>query len=301
MALDRLPSEQANPATEAIDRAGTEELLSLLNREDRTVPEAVGAEIPNIARAVEAIEQRWRRGGRLVYVGAGTSGRLGALDAAEIPPTFGEDPGRVVALIAGGPEALQRAVEGAEDSTEAGAADLDSIEVGPNDVVVGIAASGRTPYVIGALRRAREVGATTVAVTTNSEAEMLAWADHAVAPAVGPEPITGSTRMKSGTAQKLVLNMLSTALMVRTGHTYGNRMVNVRPTNVKLRERARRLVMEIARCGRDQAEQAVAQTGDVRTAVLMLRLGVDAADAERRLSEAGGVLRRALEQADQAE
>lgn len=294
--FERLPSEQPNPASESIDLVGAEELLTILNREDRLVPEAVGREIPRIAKAVEEIEKRWRRGGRLAYVGAGTSGRMGALDAAEIPPTFGEDPQRVVALIAGGPEALQRAVEGAEDSAERGAADLDALGVGGDDAVVGIAASGRTPYVLGALRRARERGAATVAVTTNPEAAMLEWADFAITPVVGPEPVTGSTRMKSGTAQKLVLNMISTALMIRTGHTYGNRMVNVRATNVKLRDRARRLVAEIAGCDADRAAAALEASDDVRTAVLMVRLGLDAESARRTLDTAGGVLRRALEE-----
>ncbi len=293
--LEKLPSERPNPASERIDVLEIEPLLAVIHAEDQKVPEAVGREIPRIARALAAIEERWRRGGRLLYVGAGTSGRLGALDAAEIPPTFGEEPNRVVAVLAGGPAAFARAVEGAEDSADAGAAAMAGLEISEVDAVVGIAASGRTPFVIGALREARRVGAATIALTTNPEAEMLVEADYPIVPLVGPEVVTGSTRMKSGTAQKLVLNMLSTGLMVRTGHTLGNRMVNVRPTNEKLRERARRLVEEIGGCTEEQARLAMAAAGDVRAAVVMVRLGLELEQARARLAASGGVLRAALE------
>ena len=292
--LEKLGSEQPNPASESIDRIDTAEILVVMNAEDRGVPEAVGREIPRIAAAVDAIEQRWRQGGRLIYIGAGTSGRLGALDAAEIPPTFGEDPNRVVALIAGGPSALQRSVEGAEDSAEQGANDLTALNVNARDAVVGIAASGRTPYVLGAVRRAREVGVVTVGVTTNPDAELSALVDFPIVPVVGPEVVTGSTRMKSGTAQKLTLNMISTALMIRTGHTYGNRMVNVQPTNEKLRARALRLVIEIGRTDQPAAAAALEASGDVRTAILMVRDDLNLDDARARLQAAGGVLRRAM-------
>ena len=292
--FEKLPSEQPNPASEAIDRVDPEQMLAILNQQDKLVPEAVGREIPRIARALEAIEKRWRRGGRLIYVGAGTSGRLGVLDASEIPPTFGENPDRVLGLIAGGPGAIVRSVEGAEDSAETGAADLAALEVTADDSVVGIAASGRTPYVIGAMRHARAVGAVTVAVTTNPNAPMLADADFPIAPYVGPEVVTGSTRMKSGTAQKLVLNMLTTGLMIRTGHTYGNRMVNVQPTNEKLRARALRLVAEIGQCEETRARRALDAAGDVRTAIVMVRMSCALDEAREHLRSAGGVLRAAL-------
>ena len=290
-----LPSERPNPASEHIDAVSTEELLAIINAEDALVAKAVEREVPSIARALDAIEERYRRGGRLFYLGAGTSGRLGVLDASEIPPTFGESPNRIVGVIAGGAPALVRSAEGREDSEDSGADDLRAHQFSAADALVGIAASGRTPYVIGGLRYARELGAVTVALTTNPEAAMLAHADYPVTPQVGPEVIAGSTRMKSGTAQKLVLNMLSTGLMVRMGRVLGNRMVNVRPSNEKLRIRAQRLIMEIAACDADQAQKALGEADDVRLAVLMIRFDCDLTQARRRLDQADGVLRRALD------
>ena len=229
--LDALPTEARNPASTDLDRMSTEELVRLINAEDATVAAAVEREAPSIAAAIDVIAERMARGGRLVYVGAGTSGRLGVLDAAECPPTFNADPGQVVGLIAGGREALARAVEGAEDSAEAGAADLRAIGLGADDAVVGIAASGRTPYVLGALDHARSVGAATIAFACNAQAEARHHADLGILPEVGPEVLTGSTRMKAGTATKMVLNMLSTGAMVRLGKTWGNLMVDVQATN----------------------------------------------------------------------
>jgi len=290
-----LPSERANPASERIDAVSTEEMLAVINGEDARVAQAVASEIPSIARALDGIEERYRQGGRLFYLGAGTSGRLGVLDASEIPPTYGEDPGRVVGLIAGGAPALVRSAEGLEDLEQAGADDLQQHDFSAQDALVGIAASGRTPYVIGGLKYARSLGAVTVALTTHPEAAMLAFADYPIAPEVGPEVIAGSTRMKSGTAQKLVLNMLSTGLMIRMGRVLGNRMVNVRPSNEKLRERARRLIMEIAECDREQAARALDASDDVRLAVVMVRFNCELDEAQSRLEKAEGVLRRALE------
>ena len=290
-----LPSERPNPASERIDAVSTEELLTIINAEDALVAKAVEREVPRIARALDAIEERYRKGGRLFYLGAGTSGRLGVLDASEIPPTFGESPERIVGIIAGGAPALVRSAEGMEDSEETGAADLRAHQFSAADSLVGVAASGRTPYVIGGLRHARELGAVTVALTTNPNAAMLAHAEFPITPEVGPEVIAGSTRMKSGTAQKLVLNMLSTGLMVRMGRVLGNRMVNVRPSNEKLRIRAQRLIMEIAECDADQAAKTLSEADDVRLAVLMIRFGCDLAEARRRLDQADGVLRRALD------
>ena len=293
--LDRLITEQRNPATERIDAVSTAEMLSLLNQEDRKPAEAVGAVLPAIAEAVDRIFERMQRGGRVFYVGAGTSGRLGALDAAEIPPTFDAEPDLFRALIAGGEAALSRSIEGAEDDPAEGAAELAAAGFGPNDAVVGIAASGRTPYVIGAMDKARELGGLVIALTTNPDSEMSRHADITIAPVVGPEPIAGSTRMKSGTAQKLTLNMLSTALMIKRGHVYRNRMVRVKLANEKLWQRAQRLVEDLAGCDADTALHALEQTRDVRAAVLVARFGLAPDDAWQRLEAAGGQLRAALE------
>jgi N-acetylmuramic acid 6-phosphate etherase len=293
--LDRLVTEQRNPATERIDAVSTEEMLRLLNAEDRKPAEAVGEVIPSIAEAVDRIFERMQRGGRVLYVGAGTSGRLGVLDAAEIPPTYSAAPELFQALIAGGPEALVRSIEGAEDDPAAGARELSAKGFGEADSVVGIAASGRTPYVIGAMDEARRLGGLVVALTTNPDSELSRHADVTIAPVVGPEAISGSTRMKSGTAQKLTLNMLSTALMIKRGHVYGNRMVRLKLANEKLWIRARRMVEDIAGCDSETALGALRQTRDVRSAVLMARFGLSAEEANRRLDAAGGVLRAALE------
>lgn len=295
LSLDQLTTEQLNPHTADIDLVPIEEALRLLNDEDQRVPLAVREEIPNIARAVELAERAMRQGGRLIYVGAGTSGRLGCLDASEIPPTYGMEFGRVEAIIAGGDGALRRSIEGAEDHPEHGAAAMDALRVTERDVVCGIAASGRTPYVIGALEEARSRGAATIGVTTNRPCEMDDYVDVLIAPVVGPEPVSGSTRMKSGTAQKLVLNMLTTMTMVRIGKTYGNLMVDLRATNEKLVHRAKRLIQQVV--GADEAAAArlfEEAGGDTKLAILMGLTGTDAEEARLRLDSAGGVLRKAM-------
>lgn len=269
--LGDLPTERINPRTRNLDQLPSADLLAAINREDAGVAKAVESEIPNIAKALDAIYEHFSRGGRLIYIGAGTSGRLGVLDAVEMPPTFGIDPERVIAVIAGGRDAMFRSSEGTEDLGQSGREDLASVGLAADDSVVGLAASGRTPYVIGGLRYASELGALTVAVTTNPKGAIVAEAKIAIAPDVGPEVIAGSTRMKSGTAQKLVLNMLSTGLMVKMGHVEGNLMVNVQPTNDKLRARASRLVMHLAECDQARASEALKKTGDVREAVRAIR------------------------------
>jgi N-acetylmuramic acid 6-phosphate etherase len=293
--LDQLTTEQANPNTADIDILPIEEALRLLNDEDRAVPEAVRSEIPHIARAVELIEKSLRAGGRLIYVGAGTSGRLGCLDASEIPPTYGLEAGRVVGVIAGGDAALRNSIEGAEDSPAQGAAAMADLNVDSRDVICGIAASGRTPYVLGALSEGRKRGAATVGVTTNRPSEMDEAVDVLIAPVVGSEPVSGSTRMKSGTAQKLVLNMLTTMAMVRIGKTYGNLMVDLRATNEKLVRRSHRLIRLVSGVGEEEARRLFEASGrDVKTAIFMGLTGTDREEAKRRLDAAGGVLRRAL-------
>jgi N-acetylmuramic acid 6-phosphate etherase len=251
--------------------------------------------IPEIARAVDQIADAFRCGGRLVYIGAGTSGRLGVLDAAECPPTFGVPPAMVVGLIAGGPAALTNAIEGAEDDAAAGAAALRRIDFTADDVLVGIAASGRTPYVIGALDYARACGATTIGLTCNPDSAIARQVDISIAPVVGPEVVTGSTRMKSGTAHKLVLNMLSTASMIRIGKVFQNLMVDLHPTNEKLLTRASRIVMEATGCDQPAAERALQASGqDVKLAVMMMATGLPAGAAREALAAAGGLLRRAI-------
>jgi N-acetylmuramic acid 6-phosphate etherase len=292
--IEKLPSEQRNPQSERIDAVSTREMLEIINHEDAGVAGAVEAEIPRIAEAVDAIVARFEKGGRLFYVGAGTSGRLAVLDAAELPPTYGLEPGRVIALMAGGPEALVRSVEGAEDDESKAAAELAQHGLSASDCVLGIAASGRTPYVAGALRFAQERGAWTGALTTNPDASLGRFAQVHVAPLVGPEVITGSTRMKSGTAQKLVLNMISTAVMVRMGYVLGNRMVNVQLTNEKLRDRAERIVSEITGVDRGAAAASLNKAGDVRVAVLMLTAQLELEEARALLDANQGVLRAAL-------
>jgi N-acetylmuramic acid 6-phosphate etherase len=294
--IGSLPTEQRNPATADIDRLSTLELVRLLNAQDATVAAAVERALPEIADAVDCIVDRIRAGGRLVYIGAGTSGRLGVLDASECPPTYNTPPGLVVGLIAGGDHALRHAVENVEDRPEAGADALREIDLTGRDVVVGIAASGRTPFVVGALAFAREIGAATISVSNVDAAAIGRGADIAIAAVTGPEPITGSTRMKAGTAQKMVLNMLTTGAMVRLGKTYGNLMVDVQPSNTKLRDRAVRIVAEATGIDRDDAAALLAQAGhDVKTAIVMGLLGVDAGAAHERLAAAGGVVRAATE------
>jgi N-acetylmuramic acid 6-phosphate etherase len=268
--LEKLLTEQRNPASENIDKLATEEVLRIINAEDQKVAAAVAAEIPNIARAVDGIVERLRAGGRLFYIGAGTSGRLGVLDAAECRPTFNVPAELVQGIIAGGEAALPRATEASEDDRTAGVADLTARGFAAGDALVGIAASGRTPYVLGAIEAARETGALTIGISCTPNSELAGVAAVAITPLVGPEVVTGSTRMKAGTATKLVLNMLSTAAMVRLGHVYGNLMVNVQPANEKLRERARRIVSEAAGLDPDEAAAWLERAGNhVRTAIDM--------------------------------
>ncbi len=270
-------------------------IVRLMNREDRKVAMAVGRQIPAITRAVDAIVSGIRKGGRLIYVGAGSSGRMGVLDAAECPPTFGTSPKQVQALIAGGRRAITRAVEGAEDSARNGERDLRAKKVGRNDVVVGIAASGTTPYVLGALRFARGRGATTVAVTSNLRMPVGRLAKIVIAPEVGPEVLTGSTRLKAGTSQKMVLNMLSTAVMARLGHVYENLMIDMMLTNEKLEDRALRILAAASGKSVSAAEHALRAAGhDLRVGLMMLKRGVEAREAKRLIAQAGGNLRGAL-------
>jgi N-acetylmuramic acid 6-phosphate etherase len=298
--MSRLPTERRrtegrNPASRHLDRLSSRAILRLMNREDRKVAVAVGREIPQIARAVDAIVRNIQKGGRLFYVGAGTSGRLAVLDAAECPPTFGVSGKLLQALIAGGRRAVTGAVEGAEDSAANGARDLRSKKLARKDVVVGIAASGTTPYVVGALEFARKRGARTVAVIANRKSPIARLADIVIAPEAGPEVIAGSTRLKAGTSQKLVLNMLSTAAMVRLGHVYENLMIDVAQTNQKLRDRGLRILVEASGKDVSASEHALRQSGhNLRVALVMLKRGLDAKAARERLASTKGNLRRAL-------
>ncbi|HCV66418.1 MULTISPECIES: N-acetylmuramic acid 6-phosphate etherase [Serratia] len=295
MNLGALVSETRNPATMGLDEMSTLEMVSCFNREDRKVPEAIEKVLPAIAQAVDLAAAALRAGGRLIYLGAGTSGRLGVLDASECPPTFGVPHGMVIGLIAGGPGALLKAVEGAEDDAALGEADLVALDLTATDMVVGLAASGRTPYVIGALRYARQLGCATAAISCNPDSPIAHEAQVAISPVVGPEALTGSTRLKSGTAQKLVLNMLSTGAMVKLGKVYENLMVDVKATNVKLVDRACRIVVEATGAERSQAEAALTQTGfEVKPAILMILAGIDAEEAQQRLQQHDGYLRAAL-------
>ncbi len=293
--LDRLISEGRNPRTMDIDLLPTVDVLRRINDEDKGVAGAVEKVIPEIAIAVDRIVDAFRKGARLIYMGAGTSGRLGVLDASECPPTFRVPEEMVVGLIAGGPDALVHATEGAEDDQRMGAKALQDIALTRDDVVVGIAVSGRTPYVVGGLNYARQLGATTVALSCNPASTIAGIADIAISPVVGPEVLTGSTRMKSGTAQKLVLNMLTTASMIRIGKSYQNLMVDLRPSNKKLVARAIRIVMQTASCTAAQAKQALDSTGnDVKLAILVAITGMDVEAARAALGRAGGFLRKAI-------
>ena len=293
--LDNLLTEQPNPASAAVDALSTEDVLRIINAEDRKVAEAVGREIPAIARAVDAIVAAMERGGRLLYIGAGTSGRLGVLDASECAPTFGVAPDLVQGIIAGGEAALSRATEASEDDPAAGARDLADSGFTGADVLVGIAASGRTPYVLGAVAAANGMGAVTVGISCTPDSELSRVARIAIAPTPGPEVVAGSTRMKAGTAQKLVLNMLSTGAFIRLGYVYGNLMVNVQPKNTKLLDRARRIVAQTTGVSYERAGELLAEAGsNVRTAIVMARAGIGREEAERRLAAAGGRIARAL-------
>ncbi|MFJ9867291.1 N-acetylmuramic acid 6-phosphate etherase [Streptomyces sp. NPDC101165] len=293
--LEYLTTEAFRPELAEIDRLPTLDIARLMNREDTGVPDAVGARLPEIAAAVDAVSERMARGGRLVYAGAGTAGRLGVLDASECPPTFNTDPAQVVGLIAGGPEALVTSIEGAEDSKELARRDLDALKVGAEDAVVGISASGRTPYAVGAVEHARALGALTIGLACNEHSALAAAAEHGIEVVVGPELITGSTRLKAGTAQKLVLNMLSTITMIRLGKTYGNLMVDVRASNDKLRARSRRIVALATGASAEEIEKALTESGgEVKNAVLTILAGVDGPTAARLLEDSGGHLRAAL-------
>jgi N-acetylmuramic acid 6-phosphate etherase len=296
--LEGLATEATDPRFADIDRMSVAELAATMNDADATVPGAVRAALPQVVAAIDGIAERMARGGRLLYVGAGTAGRIGVLDASECPPTFSTPPELVVAILAGGPAAIATPVEGAEDDAGAGVAAIDEAGVGPFDSVVGIASSGRTPYVVAAVRHARELGAFTVGLVSNVGSPLATAADRAIEVVVGPEVVSGSTRLKAGTAQKLVLNMITTITMVRLGKTYGNLMVDVRPTNHKLRERAVRIVRQTTGTGSEAARAALdAADWDVKTAAVTLRLGVDVATARVRLAAAGGRLREAFGEA----
>ncbi|MFB7463956.1 N-acetylmuramic acid 6-phosphate etherase [Streptomyces sp. NPDC056224] len=293
--LETLTTEAFRPELAEIDRLSTLDIARTMNAEDATVPAAVAAQLPLIAAAIDAIAARMARGGRLVYAGAGTAGRMGVLDASECPPTFNTDPADVVGLIAGGPSAMVKAVEGAEDSEELAARDLTALHLTPDDSVIGISASGRTPYAIGAVEFARTRGALTVGLSCNAGSALAAAADHGIEVVVGPELLTGSTRLKAGTAQKLVLNLISTITMIRLGKTYGNLMVDMRSSNEKLRARARRIVALATGAPDAEIEAALAATGgEVKHAVLVILGGVDGPAAAELLTASQGHLRAAL-------
>jgi N-acetylmuramic acid 6-phosphate etherase len=290
-------TEQANPASANIDALPTEDVLRIVNAEDRKVAEAVERELPAIARAVDAVVDAFERSGRLFYIGAGTSGRLGVLDAAECPPTFGVPPGMVQGIMAGGEAALGHATDTSEDDGAAGARDLLARGFQAGDVLVGLAASGRTPYVLGAVAEAERMGAVTVGIGCTPDSALARAVRIAITPLVGPEVLAGSTRMKAGTAQKMVLNMLSTGAFIRLGYVYGNLMVNVQPGNAKLAGRARGIVARAAGVSCERAGELLAAAGNsVGTAIVMGKLGIGREAAERRLAESGGRIRRALGQ-----
>lgn len=297
--LDPRVTERRNPRSHDIDLASALEIVDLMNAEDRTVADAVATQREPIARAISLVESAFRTGHRLFYVGAGTSGRLGVLDASECPPTFGSDPEMVQGIIAGGPTALTRAQEGAEDRPDGARADLTAAGVAAGDVVVGIAASGTTPYVRAALEFARGLGARTVILACSPPpAEVIAASDVAILPITGPEIVTGSTRLKAGTATKLVLNCITTGAMVRIGKSYGNLMVDLRATNDKLRDRAERLVITICGVERDAARRLLAEAdGSVKLAIVMQKLSLSAAAAAERIAAGDGVIRRVLAEA----
>lgn len=287
--LHSLLTEQRNPASEDIDRLSTAGILRVMNEEDRKVADSVAVEIPRIAQAVDACVSAVERGGRIYYIGAGTSGRLGVLDASECPPTFNVSPELVQGIIAGGEPALTRSTEASEDSPESGARDVATRGLSARDVLVGLAASGRTPYVLGAVKYAREAGAVTVGVSCSPGSQLSAAVDIAIEPLPGPEIVTGSTRLRAGTATKLVLNMISTATMIRLGHVYRNLMVNVQPKNEKLVDRARRIISEATGVDYGRASELLEQSGrDVKTAIVMSRLGVGRTEAEAQLAAARG-------------
>ncbi|MGD1044037.1 MAG: N-acetylmuramic acid 6-phosphate etherase [Bacteroidota bacterium] len=302
--LQYLTTEQRNPASMDIDSCSVKEIVALINNEDKKVPFAIETQLPYITKAVDLIVEAFRNDGRLIYVGAGTSGRLGVLDATECPPTFGTNPEMIQGLIAGGEKAMFRAQEGAEDHEENGARDIDNKNIKENDVVCGIAASLRTPYVIGAVKQAKRLGARTLYVTTNPRtnfylpefSDLASVIDIAICPEVGPEIIMGSTRMKSGTAQKLVLNMITTAVMIRLGKVYQNMMIDLQITNSKLRERAKRIIMIITGVSYDEAADSLTKSNFyVKTALVMIKANVSPEEARLRLIKSDGFVRAAIE------
>jgi N-acetylmuramic acid 6-phosphate etherase len=296
-ALGQLTTEARNPRTQNIDNLSAIEIVKLMNSEDQKVARSVALVAEPVARAIDVIAERLSMGGRLIYMGAGTSGRLGILDAVECPPTFNTDPAQVIGLMAGGPAGLLKAVEGAEDSGEAGRQDLKQAGLSSADVVVGIAASGRTPYVIGGVDYARESGAFSIGFSCNPDAEIISHVDLSIIPLVGPEVLSGSTRLKAGTATKMVLNMLTTGAMIKSGKTYSNLMVDLRATNFKLSERAGRIVESLTDCDASQAHDLLERCdGEVKTAIVSHRLGVSPRVAREHLTRVKGHLRAALEQ-----
>jgi N-acetylmuramic acid 6-phosphate etherase len=293
--IESLMTEQRNPKTENIDQLNTAEMLKLLSDEDKIVAYAVEREIPNIALAVDNVVESLQKGGRLVYIGAGTSGRLGVLDASECPPTFGVDERLVIGLIAGGDQALRKAIEGAEDDEEEAVKQLRAIGLSEKDVLVGIAASGRTPYVVGGLKYANGLGVTTVAISCSPNSVISNVAKVAITPLVGPEAISGSTRLKAGTAQKLVLNMITTAAMIQMGKVYGNLMVDVQASNVKLVERAKKIVAQAAGVPIEKAQKFLEQANySPKLAIVMSKKACTMEEAKRRLEKAQGIIRKAL-------
>ncbi|WFQ81536.1 N-acetylmuramic acid 6-phosphate etherase [Xenorhabdus sp. SF857] len=293
--LSNMITESCNPASTHIDQLSTLDMLRVINDEDKKVAIAVEKTLPQIARVVDKVAEAFRQGGRLIYSGAGTSGRLGILDASECPPTYGTKPEQVIGLIAGGHQAILHAVENAEDNRQLGTKDLQALHVNQRDVLVGIAASGRTPYVLGAMEYAKSVGATVACISCNPNSSMVQLADIAITPVVGPEVITGSSRMKAGTAQKLILNMITTGAMIRIGKVYGNLMVDVNATNAKLIERQKNIVMAATECSREMAEHALnACGGHCKTAIVMILSGVSAEEATTLLAEHQGLIRPAI-------
>jgi N-acetylmuramic acid 6-phosphate etherase len=293
--LEHLTTESRNPASEDLDGLTPLEIVQLINSEDAKVAAAVAVEADVIALAIEAIAERLQRGGRLIYIGAGTSGRLGVLDAAECPPTFNSPPTQVVGVIAGGHKALTTAVEGAEDRHDLAAGDLKAVQLAAGDVLVGIATSGRTPYVIGGLEYARSVGAFTIGLSCNRDSKVATLSDITISPIVGPEVVSGSTRMKAGTATKMVLNMLSTGAMIRLGKTFGNLMIDVRASNSKLADRARRIVRAVTNLSDQESEKLLRECrGEVKMAIVSHFTGCTFDEAQDLLSRAGGHLRAAL-------
>ncbi|EOU1683034.1 N-acetylmuramic acid 6-phosphate etherase [Clostridium perfringens] len=295
--LNGLVTENRNINTMDIDKISTVEMLEKINNEDKNVPLAVKKEIPQIAELIEKAVERMRKGGRIIYIGAGTSGRLGVLDASECPPTYGVEPELVQGVIAGGEEAMFKAKEGAEDSEEIAVLDLKDRNLNKNDILIGIAASGRTPYVIGALKFAKENGALTASISCNKNSPIAKEADIEIAPVVGAEVVTGSTRMKSGTAQKLVLNMISTGVMIKLGKVYENLMVDVKATNAKLVERSKKIVMEATGVSREEAENKLNDTGfDVKLSIFIILSGLNKSEAKEILEKNNGYIAKALQE-----